>query len=139
MTRLPLLRVSARFSAGCRHSVQRRNMASPSFHSPLARSKIRGVDATVKSATATPDWVKRSSGSAVRFPTRVMAVSPDMMCSFGFRDSVSLGDDVMGADLMAPVVSRSRRFIGERADGISRGIDLGGRRGARTVSYTHLR
>ena len=30
-----------------------------------------------------PDWVKRSSGSAVRFPTRVIAVSPDMLCSFG--------------------------------------------------------
>ena len=27
-----------------------------------------------------------------------MAVSPDMMCSFGFGDSVSLGDDVLGGD-----------------------------------------
>src|SRR5664279_4364973 len=94
MTRAPLVRVSATFSAGCRHGVQRRNKASPSFHSPLARSKILGVEATVN-----PAWVKRSSGSAVRFPTRVMAVSPDMMCSFGLGDSVSLGDDVLGGDL----------------------------------------
>src|SRR4029077_13844360 len=37
---------------------------------------MRGVDATVKFATAAPDGVKRSSGSAVRFPTTVMVVSP---------------------------------------------------------------
>jgi hypothetical protein len=32
-----------------------------------------------------------------------------MMCSFGFGDSVSLGDDVLGGDLPTLVVSRSRR------------------------------
>src|SRR6185312_11492480 len=37
---------------------------------------MRGVDATVKFATAAPDGVKRSSGSAVRFPTTVIVVSP---------------------------------------------------------------
>src|ERR1700761_1144474 len=37
---------------------------------------MRGVDATVKLATAAPDGVNRSSGSAVRFPTTVMVVSP---------------------------------------------------------------
>jgi hypothetical protein len=37
---------------------------------------VRGVDATVKFATAAPDGVKRSSGSAVRFPTTVRMVSP---------------------------------------------------------------
>src|SRR6201996_1742631 len=58
--------------------LQRRNSASPSFHSPLWRSKVRGVDATVKFATAAPDGVKRSSGSAVRLPTTVMTVSPAM-------------------------------------------------------------
>ena len=68
MTRLPLVRVLATFSAGCRHSVQRRNRASPSFHSPLARSEPLGVDATVNPATGAPDWVKRSSGLAVRVP-----------------------------------------------------------------------
>ncbi|SKU36307.1 Uncharacterised protein [Mycobacteroides abscessus subsp. abscessus] len=37
---------------------------------------MRGVDATVKLATAAPDGVNRSSGSAVKFPTTVMVVSP---------------------------------------------------------------
>src|SRR6478736_6501285 len=37
---------------------------------------MRGVDATVKFATAAPDGVNRSSGSAVRFPMTVMMVSP---------------------------------------------------------------
>jgi len=36
-----------------------------------------------------PDWVKRSSWSAVRFPTRVIAVSPDMLCSFGLGTEYS--------------------------------------------------
>src|SRR3954471_10019412 len=56
--------------------LHRMNSASPSFHSLLWRSKIRGVEATVKLATAAPDGVKRSSGSAVRFPTTVIVVSP---------------------------------------------------------------
>ena len=54
---------------------QRRNSASPSFHSFDWRSKVRGVDAMVNDATATPDCVKRSSGSAVRLPITVMTVS----------------------------------------------------------------
>ena len=41
----------------------------------------RGVDATVKLATAAPLGVKRSSGSAVRFPMMVMMVSPAMALS----------------------------------------------------------
>src|SRR6185369_12018888 len=76
ITRDPRVRLSATFSAASRQMLQRRNSASPSFHSPLWRSKMRGVDATVKLATAAPDGVKRSSGSAVRFPTTVMVVSP---------------------------------------------------------------
>src|SRR4249919_3313975 len=56
--------------------LHRMNSASPSFHSLLCRSKMRGVDATVKFATAAPDGVNRSSGSAVRFPMTVMMVSP---------------------------------------------------------------
>src|SRR5690349_12230615 len=56
--------------------LQRGKSASPSFHSPVCRSNVRGVDATVKFATAAPDGVNRSSGSAVRFPTTVMVVSP---------------------------------------------------------------
>ena len=62
-------------SAGSRHAVQRRNSASPSRHSPDWRWNVRGVEATVKLATATPFGVKRSSGSAVRFPTMVAIVS----------------------------------------------------------------
>src|SRR5262245_28733751 len=46
---------------------------------------MRGVDATVKFATAAPDGVKRSSGSAVRFPTTVMVVSPATSSSWIWR------------------------------------------------------
>ncbi len=81
MTRMPLVSDSATFSAGWRHTEQFRNMASPSFHSPVARSNVRGVEATVKFATGAPDGVKRSSGSAVRLPTSVMEVSPAMLVS----------------------------------------------------------
>src|SRR4051812_16055664 len=77
-TREPRVSDSATFSATWRHTLHRRNSASPSFHSPDALSNVRGVDATVKLATAAPDWVKRSSGSAVRFPTTVIVVSPAM-------------------------------------------------------------
>src|SRR5215203_4245741 len=90
MTRMPRVSDSATFSAGWRHTLQRRNSASPSFHSPDWRSKVRGVDATVKLATAAPDGVKRSSGSAVRLPTTVMTVSPAM--------SVDLGPHQLGAE-----------------------------------------
>src|SRR3954449_7439153 len=79
MTREPRVRDSATFSATCRHTLQRRNSASPSFHSCDWRSKVRGVEATVKLATAAPEGVKRSSGSAVRLPTTVMTVSPAMV------------------------------------------------------------
>src|SRR5690349_7271769 len=51
---------------------------SPSFHSFDWRSNVRGVDATVKFATAAPDGVNRSSGSFVRLPMMVMTVSPAM-------------------------------------------------------------
>src|SRR5690606_36906941 len=73
---MPRVSDSATFSAAWRQTLQRRNRASPSFHSPVWRSKVRGVDATVKLATAAPDGVKRSSGSAVRLPITVMTVSP---------------------------------------------------------------
>src|SRR3954451_25258308 len=48
MTREPRGRDSATFSAACRQTLQRRNSASPSFHSCDWRSKVRGVEATVK-------------------------------------------------------------------------------------------
>src|SRR5699024_2914012 len=78
MTRMPLVRVSAMFSAYWRHTVQVRNMASPSRHSPAWRSKVRGVEATRHLATAIPLAVKRSSGSSTRFPVMVIWVSPAM-------------------------------------------------------------
>src|SRR5689334_1925263 len=84
MTREPRVSDSATFSAACRHTLQRRNSASPSFHSCDWRSKVRGVDATVKLATAAPEGVKRSSGSSVRLPTTVMMVSPAMRSPCGF-------------------------------------------------------
>ena len=79
ITRMPLVSDSATFSAASRQTEQRRNSASPSFHSLVWRSNVRGVDATVKFATAAPFGVKRSSGSAVRLPTTVMTVSPAMV------------------------------------------------------------
>ncbi len=78
MTLMPRWSDSATFSAASRHTEQRMNSVSPSFHSLLWRSNIRGVEATVKFATAAPDGVKRSSGSAVRLPMIVMTVSPAM-------------------------------------------------------------
>ncbi len=78
-TRVPLVRDSATFSAASRQMAQRMNNVSPSFHSLDCLSSVRGVLATVKFATAAPEGVKRSSGSPVRFPTRVMTVSPAMV------------------------------------------------------------
>ena len=57
---------------------QRMQRVSLSFHSLACLLKIRGVAATVKLATAAPDGVNLSSGSAVRFPTIVITVSPLM-------------------------------------------------------------
>ena len=42
MTRAPRVRDSATFSAACRQMLQRRNSASPSFHSLDCRSSVRG-------------------------------------------------------------------------------------------------
>src|SRR3954464_13863580 len=76
MTRIPRVSDSAAFSAAWRQIEQRRNSASPSFHSFELRSNVRGVDAMVNDATAAPEGVNRSSGSAVRLPTTGMIVSP---------------------------------------------------------------
>src|SRR3712207_9564400 len=66
ITREPRVKDSATFSATWRHTLHRRNSASPSFHSCDWRSKVRGVDATGKVATAAPDGGKGSSGTAGR-------------------------------------------------------------------------
>ena len=91
ITAVPFWRDSATFSAAWRQTEQRRNSASPSFHSLVFLSKVRGVDATVKFATAAPLGVKRSSGSAVRLPTTVMTVSPAMAVSLGLRGRTGRG------------------------------------------------
>src|SRR5829696_1890075 len=88
MTLIPFCSDSATFSAACRHTAQFRNIASPSRHSLVWRSKVRGVDATVKLATAAPEGVKRNSGSAVRLPTKVMVVSPAIELSVVMSDVV---------------------------------------------------
>src|SRR4051794_37601226 len=79
MTREPRWRDSATCSAAWRHTVQARKSGSPSFHSLVALSMNRGVEATRNLATAAPDGVKRSSGSSVRLPMTVIVVSPAMV------------------------------------------------------------
>src|SRR5207342_3708810 len=49
-TRMPFWRDSATFSAACRQTEQERNSASPSFHSLVWRSNVRGVEAIRKLA-----------------------------------------------------------------------------------------
>ncbi len=90
MTRLPLTSDSATFSAAWRHTEQLRNSASPSFHSLVCLSNVRGVEATVKFATAAPEGVNRSSGSLVRLPITVIGVSPAMKCSWWWCRRASL-------------------------------------------------
>src|SRR3954468_21314469 len=76
MTRVPLLSDSAMCSAMSRNAVQFMNSGSPSFHSPDARSRVRGVDAIVNFTIAVPFGRNRSSGSATRLPIMVTVVSP---------------------------------------------------------------
>src|SRR3990170_4333404 len=82
---MPFRSDSATFSAAWRQTEQERNSASPSFHSLVCLSKVRGVDAIRKLATAAPDGVKRSSGSSTRLPTTVMTVSPAMWVSLAVQ------------------------------------------------------
>ena len=97
MTCWPFCRDSATFSAIWRQTAQRMNSAVPSFHSFVCLSKVRGVEATVKLATAAPEGVNLSSGSSVRLPTTVMTVSPAMAGPFGWirvvRSSEPHGQD----------------------------------------------
>src|SRR5215470_6231989 len=83
---MPRCRLSATFSAAWRQTLQVRNRLSPSFHSPLALSRNRGVEATRNLATAWPVGVYRSSGSSTRLPARVIWVSPAAIeYSWSFR------------------------------------------------------
>ena len=60
MTRLPFVSEPDTCSANSPQTLERRNSASPSFHSFACRSNVRGVEAIVKFATALPFCVYRS-------------------------------------------------------------------------------
>ena len=62
ITRIPRVRLSATFSAACRHTLQVRNRLSPSLHSFVLLSRNLGVDATRNFATGCPAGVNRNSG-----------------------------------------------------------------------------
>src|SRR3954470_23135672 len=130
MTRAPRCSDSATFSAACRQMLQRRKSASPSFHSLVCLSRKRGVDATVKFATAAPLGVKRSSGSSVRLPTTVIVVSPAMS-----RPLLRAGPDELRAkhrlvEVELPVElldgGRLRRDVEDRVDPLDLVVDLVG-------------
>jgi len=67
--------------------VQRMNRASPSRHCPDWRSNVRGVEATVKLATACPVGVKRSSGHRETALRRPQAHRREIAEIFGFSRS----------------------------------------------------
>src|SRR6476469_6833321 len=96
MTRIPFWSDSATFSAACRQTLQDRKRPSPSFHVLVCLSKVRGVLAMRKFATAAPLGVKRSSGSETRFPTTVMIVSPATVVPFEVL--AELGAEDLGAE-----------------------------------------
>src|SRR5680860_822155 len=120
---MPFWSDSATFSAAWRQIEQFRNSVSPSLHSLVCLSKLRGVEATVKFATAAPDGVNRSSGSPVRFPTTVMTVSPAMWVSLGVRQDRSVGSvSVRADDLGAKHGLVQRELAVELLDGCRLGL-----------------
>src|SRR4051794_32215929 len=118
MTRMPRCSDSATFSAAWRQTLQERKRLSPSFHSLVALSRNRGVEAMRKFATAAPLGVKRSWGSSTRLPTRVMTVSPAAM----WWGSLALvGTDDLGAqhnlvEVELPVELLDRGRLGLQVD-----------------------
>src|SRR5581483_11997066 len=127
---MPRCSDSATFSAACRQMEQRRNSASPSFHSLVLRSKVRGVDAIVNDATAAPDGVKRSSGSAVRLPTTVMTVSPAMAAASALVRAQDLGPQHRLVEIQLPVQllhrGRVRLQVEDGVDALGVLLDLVG-------------
>src|SRR6478672_2274491 len=127
---MPRCRDSATFSAAWRQTEQERNSASPSFHSLVCRSKVRGVDAIRNFATAAPDAVKRSSGSSTRLPTTVMTVSPamvsDLSALLGFSvsrlpepaGSVGLGTEDLGPENRLVQVHLTVELLDDRRLGL---------------------
>src|SRR3954447_15433253 len=104
--------------------LQRRNSASPSFHSLVCLSRNRGVEATVKLATAAPLGVNRSSGSSVRLPTTVMVVSPAMPCPLLRVRTDELGAQHGLVEVELPVeLLDGRRLSGDVEHGVD-ALDL---------------
>src|ERR1700722_17824484 len=102
MTRIPRCSDSATFSAACRHTLQVRKRLSPSFHSLVALSRIRGVEATRKVATGWPAGVDRSSGAAPRLPTHVIGVPPAAMMALPVLAELTDGLLVLGPQDLGP-------------------------------------
>src|SRR5690625_3494839 len=116
ITRIPLVMDSATFSAASRQMEQRRKRVSPSVHWLCCRSKRRGVDAIVKLATAAPEGVNLSSGSAVRFPITVITVSPAM--TLLKPRSARVGSDQLGADDGLVQAELTIEFLGQVRRGV---------------------
>src|SRR5690606_17514718 len=134
-TRVPRVSDSATFSAASRQMEHRMNSVSWSFHSLVCRSNVRGVEATVKFATAAPEGVNRSSGSAVRLPTMVIGVSPAMSESFALAsrsgaDPHQLGaqNGLVQAQLTVQLLCGGRRCgeVSHRVDALRLRLDLVG-------------
>src|SRR5678809_45665 len=90
MTRMPLVRVSAQFSASLRHTVTFTQDVSPSFHSPSL--KTRGVLAMANRPTGVPSCKNLISYSEM-FPTTGTINSPAMRpgsfaCEVGVFDHI---------------------------------------------------
>src|SRR3954471_8606932 len=118
ITRVPRVSDSATFSAASRQTEQRMKRVSPSFHSFDWRSKLRGVLATVKFATAAPDGVNRSSGSLARLPMMVMTVSPAMRSLLSSVASVGRGADHLGTQDRLVEVELAVELLRERRLGL---------------------
>lgn len=102
-TRDPFDSDPATFSANCRQQLQSRKVGSPSRHAPVSRSNVRGVDATVNRATATPAAVNRNSGSSTRFPITVNGRS------LRIAESLSHTTDTPSAVTRRPATTRAPR------------------------------
>src|SRR4029453_4699179 len=104
ITRAPLVRVSAALVAWSRQTVTVWKLVSPSVQLPSSW-RVRGVTARRRLATSRPVGVERSSGSAVRLPTRVTRSVSDMGPSLG-----------LGGALLGPAAGSGGR-LGSRGRG----------------------
>src|SRR6201996_1182866 len=126
MTRMPRCSDSATFSAACRQTLQDRKRLSPSFHSLVALSRMRGVEAILKVATGWPDAVNRSSGSATRLPTTVIGVSPAAIVTLQVDSRTNGGRSaVLGPQDLGPQHALVEvELTVELLDGARRGVQV---------------